>query len=187
MPDELAPPSFPLASAAERLGTTTEAVRMRLRRGSLRGFKQGRQWFVYLPDDAGGDERTDQQPERPHATAQEPVTTGQRPDTDQQAQRIAWLEDLVMRQQVTIDSLTLAVNREQEVSLRAAGASRALPTPTAAAEHDTTHPTVTATPANAAAVPDTPVQLKALLKEAGVRGRKQRKRWAQRLAGILRG
>jgi hypothetical protein len=39
----------PLAEAALLLGTTQEAVRKRLRRGSLRGGKHAGEWCVVLP------------------------------------------------------------------------------------------------------------------------------------------
>lgn len=41
--------AFPLADAALRLGLTSDALRMRLKRGKIQGFKRGRRVYVYLP------------------------------------------------------------------------------------------------------------------------------------------
>ena len=43
---------LPLAEAAARLGLSRDALRMRIRRGKARGFKRGRQLFVWLEDTA---------------------------------------------------------------------------------------------------------------------------------------
>lgn len=45
--------ALPLAEAAARLGLSRDALRMRLRRGKARGFKQDGQLFVFLDADAG--------------------------------------------------------------------------------------------------------------------------------------
>ena len=45
--------ALPLAEAAARLGLSRDALRMRLRRGKARGFKQDGQLFVVLDADAG--------------------------------------------------------------------------------------------------------------------------------------
>jgi len=42
--------ALPLNEVAERLGITPDALRMRLRRGKVRGFKRGGRLFVYLDD-----------------------------------------------------------------------------------------------------------------------------------------
>ena len=45
--------------AAERLATTPDAIRARLRRGQLAGEKQGRTWYVFLDSQAtAGDSQT---------------------------------------------------------------------------------------------------------------------------------
>jgi hypothetical protein len=46
--------AVPVAVAAENLGITQEAVRKRMRRGTLRGEKRGAAWFVLLAPDAAG-------------------------------------------------------------------------------------------------------------------------------------
>jgi hypothetical protein len=65
-----------LHEAAAALGLSAEAVRMRLRRGSLAGEKAGRTWRVYLPGDAAPPVA---------ATGQPPVATEPRPDSDHTA------------------------------------------------------------------------------------------------------
>ena len=60
-PRDTAGPEIPLADAAAILGVTQEAVRKRLRRGSLIGGKRRGEWWVRLPlDEAGhGEPRRD--------------------------------------------------------------------------------------------------------------------------------
>ncbi len=53
--------------AADRLGLSSEAVRMRLRRGTLAGRKQGGGWVVLLPADPTADAMATEP--RPHADA----------------------------------------------------------------------------------------------------------------------
>jgi hypothetical protein len=60
------------AVAAERLGLTPDAIRARIRRGTLVGEKRDGQWFVELPDQHYGD-------------AAPTAPTGTRPDTDRNA------------------------------------------------------------------------------------------------------
>lgn len=50
-----------LGTAAQRLGITTDALRMRFRRGKIKGFRRDGRIFVYLPDGAGAaSEQTEQ-------------------------------------------------------------------------------------------------------------------------------
>ncbi|MGQ9676740.1 MAG: helix-turn-helix domain-containing protein [Chloroflexota bacterium] len=44
----------PIAEAARLLGLSTEAVRKRIARHSLRGYKRGRQWYVLLDAELSG-------------------------------------------------------------------------------------------------------------------------------------
>ena len=44
--------SMALGAAAQRLGVTTDALRMRFRRGKIKGFRQDGRIFVFLPDSA---------------------------------------------------------------------------------------------------------------------------------------
>ncbi len=46
--------AVPLAEAATRLGLTSDALRMRIRRGKANGFKRGGQVYVWLQEDAFG-------------------------------------------------------------------------------------------------------------------------------------
>lgn len=45
---------IPIAEAARLLGLSTEAVRKRIARRSLRGYKRGRQWHVLLDAELSG-------------------------------------------------------------------------------------------------------------------------------------
>ncbi len=44
--------AVPLAEAATRLGLTSDALRMRIRRGKAKGFKRGRQVYVWLQEES---------------------------------------------------------------------------------------------------------------------------------------
>jgi hypothetical protein len=50
-----------LRDAAERLGVTVDAVRIRTRRGGLEAYKIDGKWFVHLPEHEG--EHPGEQPE----------------------------------------------------------------------------------------------------------------------------
>jgi hypothetical protein len=41
--------AIPIGTAAERLGVTTDAIRKRIRRGTLAAHKRGDVWYVVLP------------------------------------------------------------------------------------------------------------------------------------------
>jgi len=43
-------PALPLSEAAQKLGITPDALRMRWRRGKIGGFKRGRRVFIRLSD-----------------------------------------------------------------------------------------------------------------------------------------
>jgi hypothetical protein len=49
---------IPIAVAAEQLGVRTEALRKRIRRGTLSGRKIGTHWYVILPASGQTDVRT---------------------------------------------------------------------------------------------------------------------------------
>jgi hypothetical protein len=63
-PNVLPPPSapsveeIPIAVAAEQLGVSTEALRKRIRRGTLAGRKVGTHWYVIMPVARQADVRT---------------------------------------------------------------------------------------------------------------------------------
>ena len=46
--------AVPLAEAATRLGVTSDALRMRIRRGKASGFKRGGQVYVWLQEESLG-------------------------------------------------------------------------------------------------------------------------------------
>lgn len=46
--------SMALGAAAQRLGVTTDALRMRFRRGKIEGFRRNGRIFVFLPGDLAG-------------------------------------------------------------------------------------------------------------------------------------
>ena len=62
-----------VAEAARRLGITPDAVRARIRRGSLEGQKEGGTWRVMVPRDTGQD--TDRIPTG-HDTTPDPPPAG---------------------------------------------------------------------------------------------------------------
>jgi hypothetical protein len=43
-------PALPLAQAAARFGITTDALRMRFRRGRIEGYRRGRRLFIYVEE-----------------------------------------------------------------------------------------------------------------------------------------
>jgi hypothetical protein len=47
-------PGLTIAEAAKKLGLTVEAVRHRIRRGSLKAYKDADRWYIVLADDAAG-------------------------------------------------------------------------------------------------------------------------------------
>jgi hypothetical protein len=65
-PDQVDMDALAIPVAAERLGLTTDAVRMRLKRGTLAGRKVEGRWVVLVPranDDPTGPEREETRPE----------------------------------------------------------------------------------------------------------------------------
>jgi hypothetical protein len=75
--DRTRPDALPAHEAARRLGITTEAIRKRIARGSLEGWRRGRRWFVVIPDVTGPEDETP----RPDATAHPAPAVRSRPDT----------------------------------------------------------------------------------------------------------
>lgn len=53
-------PAVPLATAAAQLGITSEALRMRLKRGTARGEKRGTMWYVVLEAIRAAEQPTEQ-------------------------------------------------------------------------------------------------------------------------------
>lgn len=67
--------ALPLAQAAARLGLTPDALRMRLRRGTARGFKREGRLFVYLSERAG------ERAEPARASAERPRSDSERSES----------------------------------------------------------------------------------------------------------
>jgi hypothetical protein len=65
LPGHADQPAVPLADAARRLGTTPETLRMRVRRGQLRGEKRRGHWYVYLSPEQAPDQPPGQRPGEP--------------------------------------------------------------------------------------------------------------------------
>lgn len=61
------PVALPLAEAAARLGISTDALRMRVKRGKARGYKVARNVFVYMDGADAAPGPTEQRPNRPAA------------------------------------------------------------------------------------------------------------------------
>jgi hypothetical protein len=90
-----------IAEAADRLGVTSEAVRMRLKRATLAGEKRDGRWVVYLPtptqQDGTGDHTA---PERPSQQPTEQAT--ERDPTPDPTPLVAVYESLVASQREEI-------------------------------------------------------------------------------------
>lgn len=70
-------PTVDVAEAARILNVTPDAIRARLRRGTLLGGKRGNEWFVQLPADAVGQQERQQDTSRDTDTTQQDVTEHQ--------------------------------------------------------------------------------------------------------------
>jgi len=90
--------AVPLAEAARRLGTTTDALRMRFRRGKIEGFRRAGRIFLRLPPGAGGG-----------AEQREQDATIPAPSVDE-ARRLAADNERLQQQQ---DRLLTLLEREQ--------------------------------------------------------------------------
>ncbi len=113
--------AVPLAAAAERLGLSSDALRMRIRRGKAKGFKRGRQVYVWLQEEVP--ETPAAAPARPKAAspASPPPPRGCRPEVVAiQQQEIARLIRETERLNARLDrhldearDLRLMLQREQ--------------------------------------------------------------------------
>lgn len=93
------PPDQPLSldAAADQLGVTREAVRLRIRRGTLRGEKRPDGWVVWLDEPAGeAVGRSRPTTDRP-ATDQPTDRPGRAERERELLDRIAWLETRIER------------------------------------------------------------------------------------------
>src|SRR5215208_2523479 len=76
-PDQVDMDALTIPVAAERLGLTSDAVRMRLKRGTLAGRKVERRWVVLVPranDDPTEAERIETPPADPTERVTQPET-----------------------------------------------------------------------------------------------------------------
>ncbi len=71
--EQTGPAVLPLAAAAARLGVTSDALRMRMKRGRAKGFKRGGRVFVYVGEGPGGPVR----PTSEHSEQPAPERAGQ--------------------------------------------------------------------------------------------------------------
>jgi hypothetical protein len=117
--------------AALQLGVKPDAVRKRLRRGTLAGRRVGNGWDVWL-DGASREPSRDEPPGKPPGEPDKP------PEQATQAVVLAE-ENAWLRRRV--EALELALNREQEAVLRlsaALGLRPALDAPARAERHEST-------------------------------------------------
>src|ERR687896_237928 len=85
-----------LREAAQRLGISSEAIRKRIMRGTLRGHKRGRQWFVTLDPDGSGQRPDDATwTGRRQPSGRDRRTSGQDALVDELRGRVSFLERLV--------------------------------------------------------------------------------------------
>jgi hypothetical protein len=116
------PIALTIADAADRLGMTSEAVRMRLKRGTLSGAKVDGHWVVYLPaieqppaqGATGGRDRSDEATARDRTA--DPTATQQPPERDQ-ISVVAVYQSLVASQREEIAFLREQLDkRSQELA-----------------------------------------------------------------------
>jgi hypothetical protein len=72
-PDQVDMDALTIPVAAERLGLTTDAVRMRLKRGTLAGRKVEGRWVVLVPRVNGDPTRTEREELPPETATQRPT------------------------------------------------------------------------------------------------------------------
>jgi hypothetical protein len=87
---------YSLPEAAARLGTSTEAVRARVKRKSLDGYRDNRgRWRVCLPDGEGSDQTPDQtaaEVASGRVSGREEGASGRVPTDGEARERVAFLE-----------------------------------------------------------------------------------------------
>ena len=98
-------PGLPLAEAARRLGISENALRKRVRRGTVEAVKgTDDRWYIYLPANNGqaADQASGQATARP---------SGQAPDalTDALREEVTWLREQLSRKDQTITALAARV------------------------------------------------------------------------------
>jgi hypothetical protein len=179
----------PIAEAAARLGLSQEAARKRIQRGTLQGVKHGREWFVVLPAGDGS--------ERPDASETVRTAAGQasgHEDGTTTAVLQAQVESLTRENERLAAALersqdSLQRSQQGEAELRrllAAEQQKQLPAPLEVAasmplEAPESHESA---PVDVAPV-QTPAALEQTLKQAGVKGKKVRRRVAEAFAVLF--
>jgi len=155
---------------------------MRIRRGQLHGVKVGREWRVYLDTTAVPNEpNIGEQPEQNRTNRTESRSSEAERIVTRQDAEIAFLRGRV-------EELTALLSREQELRLRETLPAQlatpiettqasAWPPESAFSAPVSPPPTDTSSP--------TPQVIKALVKDAGVKGRKARRRLVDQLRGLL--
>jgi hypothetical protein len=96
----------PLRDAAERLGTTVDAVRMRIRRGALQAYKIDGKWFVHLPE-----QKTEHASEQPEQDAEQ---RGEQFTERDQDTAISALREIIDRQDREIAFLRAEVESRRQ-------------------------------------------------------------------------
>jgi len=99
-------PTVDTATAARRLGITDDAVRARIRRGTLRGEKVGAVWHIHLPTGA----TTDHEPARHDTTDRR--ETRRDPEPDALAEQLRSEVDY-LREQLATTLRQLGAERER--------------------------------------------------------------------------
>jgi hypothetical protein len=96
----------PLRDAAERLGLTVDAVRMRIRRGGLQAYKIDGKWFVHLPE-----HETEHLGEQPEQSAEQ---QGEQFTERDQDTAIGALREIITRQDREIAFLRAEVESRRQ-------------------------------------------------------------------------
>jgi excisionase family DNA binding protein len=82
-----------IAEAAQQLGISTEALRKRLQRGQIRGYKRGRQWFVLLGVSRSQDRTPGRQNGSPVHEAGQQDTRSSHQDSSSGRQDPGWTDE----------------------------------------------------------------------------------------------
>ncbi len=105
---QLDPTLMSVADAADRLGVTSDAIRMRLKRGALTGEKRGGRLFVRLPDPTSNPTTDQTETQRPPNGDLLAVIASKDAALDHAEREIDWLRD-----QLSERSRELATERER--------------------------------------------------------------------------
>jgi hypothetical protein len=182
-----------LAAAPARLGISTDAVRMRVRRGQLAGVKAGRTWLVYLDTPAPAAEQPNRtgrtsepnrrtEPNEPNRTASEQTEQVPRNSTPASTayllEEVTYLRAALEREQVANGELRRLLGNAQQQLTEQSRALLAAPT-TAATPPLEAPESPDLAPASVETVQQ-PSAVEKLLKRAGL-GKKARRKLLERL------